>query len=253
MNFQNAEEKGILSRILDLAEQVLKTQQVLVTDFYEPNYLELGQEALKRYSDLKISFVGGYSGAERQRIVIFPDYIDAEAIPQLVDIVNLKGGKNFHLLKHRDFLGAVLGLGIRREKIGDILVGEGICSIVAAKDLAPYIQSNLSRVGSVQVQAELGIISEESLVKKFKLINTTVSALRLDAVSCQGFGLSRSQMVNEIKSGKLKVNWKENSKVDFTVKEGDVISCRGKGRIIIEEIVGLTKKGRYSIVLRRLL
>ena len=84
-----------------------------------------------------------------------------------------------------------------------------------------------------------------------KVINATVADLRLDAVAAAGYGVSRSRMADEIKSLNVKVNWQEAKKAAQPVKEGDVLSFRGRGRVEVAEIRGTTKKGRISITLKR--
>jgi RNA-binding protein YlmH len=251
----DAEERACMTRILDLAERVLTKHEVAVSDFLEPRYTGLAKDILRGLPDLKFVFEGGHGEAERQRIVLFPGYLEPEDLKPQIGILKITGGRKFTALKHRDFLGALLGLGIRREKIGDILIGEQYCLTVVAQELTSYIAANLRQVGNVPVQvAPLSEIEPQfGREENFKQIKTTVASLRLDAVSSHGFSLSRSQMLEEIKDGKVKLNWKETTDPAKPVQKGDTISCRGRGRLIVEDVTGATKKGRVGIVLKRLL
>ena len=87
--------------------------------------------------------------------------------------------------------------------------------------------------------------------EKVKIISATVAALRLDAVAAAGYGTSRSRMADEIKSQNVKINWKEAKNAAQSVEAGDVISFRGRGRVELAEVRGTTKKGRFSITLKR--
>jgi RNA-binding protein YlmH len=112
--------------------------------------------------------------------------------------------------------------------------------------------SNWSQVGKVPIT--LKEIDEEQLAvepERIKEIKGTVASLRLDAVAAEGFGTSRSKMVREIKAERVKVNWKPVSNPALSISQGDVLSIRGRGRVVVSEVGGTTRKGRTSIVLHR--
>ena len=160
--------------------------------------------------------------------------------------------KRYYDLSHRDILGAFMGTGCKREALGDIVfVPEG-AQLVVEKALLNYLSSNLTQIGAAPIT--LTEIPREELLQKeekVKVINATVADLRLDAVAAAGYGVSRSRMADEIKSLNVKVNWQEAKKAAQPVKEGDVLSFRGRGRVEVAEIRGTTKKGRISITLKR--
>ena len=157
-------------------------------------------------------------------------------------------------LSHRDFLGSLMGLGIKREKIGDILVRDDNCSIIVMEDIAEYLSYNLNKVGNSKVTIELKDVDELEVPEpKTKVLNTTVTSLRLDSVSSAGFGISRSKMVEYIKSEKVSLNWDVTSSLTRLVQQGDTISVRGKGRMVVESIGKTTKKGRIGVVLKKLI
>ena len=112
--------------------------------------------------------------------------------------------------------------------------------------------SNWTQVGRVPII--LKEIDEEQLAvepERIKEIKGTVASLRLDAVAAEGFGTSRSKMVREIKGERVKLNWKPVSNPALAISEGDVLSIRGRGRVVVSEVGGTTRKGRTSIVLHR--
>lgn len=255
-HLRDDEEKKVMTRILDLVEQVLVKHQVMVSDFLDPYHAGLARDILQGIADIDFIFQGGHRNAERKRIVIFPPYLRAELIEPKVQALKVSGtGQQFKVLSHRDFLGAVLGLGLRREKIGDILVAQDSAFMMVAAELAQFVEVNLKQVGRVPVTVK--ILAEGELDHEyqgnFKLIRATVASLRLDAVGGHGFNLSRTQMAQEIRAGKVKLNWKITTDPAKTVQEGDTISVSGRGRMVVEEITGTTKKGRIGLVIKRLL
>ena len=145
-----------------------------------------------------------------------------------------------------------MGMGCEREIMGDIvLVPEG-AQFVADKTFANYIESNLTQIGAVHVSLkQIGREELQAKEEKIKIISATVAALRLDAVAAAGYGISRSRMADEIKNQNVKLNWKEAKSAAQSVAEGDVISFRGRGRVELSEIRGMTKKGRCAVTLKR--
>ena len=155
-------------------------------------------------------------------------------------------------LSHRDFLGSLLGLGISREKLGDLLVNDGFCDVLLLPELRDFLMLNLESAGRVRLRAEpigLGEISPPPL--QVKTIRDTVAGLRLDAVMASGFSISRSKAAEAISAGRVQLNHRDCLKCDKSVAAGDVISCRGLGKCRLTETGGLSKKGRTVIVMER--
>lgn len=252
-HLREAEEKKSMARILDLAEQVLRKHEVLASDFLDPYHAGLAHDILVGIPDIKFIFQGGYQDAERKRIILFPHYLQPEDVESQIQILKITGP--FEALSHRDFLGAVLGLGLKREKVGDILVAQESAFVMVAAELAQYVALNLSQVGRVPVTVQFlaeGDLEHE-YQENFKLIRATVASLRLDAVGGHGFNLSRTKMAQEIKAGKVKLNWMLTTNPAQEVEDGDTISFTGYGRVVVADIQGTTRKGRISLVLKRLL
>ena len=248
-----SDEAQFSARIGELGARCLTEQKPVWTDFLEPPQLEQAQAVLHWKTGTRYQSFGGYHQAERRRLVIYPDYYLAETIqPALACLeVTADGSPEF---THRDYLGALLNLGLRREKIGDLLVQNSSCQMICHPDLEEYIRLNLTRVGSHPVTVQP--IEPEQLTPptlRAKEIRSTVASLRLDAVAALGFGESRTKMAREIKADRVRVNWKPVKNPDQVVNPGDVISIRGRGRVIFQELSGRSKKGRQGIVLTRLI
>ena len=115
-----------------------------------------------------------------------------------------------------------------------------------------YISQNLTEVGQATISVESVTLDDlPAKEEKVKEIRATVASLRLDSVAASGFGTSRTRMSEDIAAAKVKINWQEAKSSSQSVKVGDIISMRGRGRVEVVEIPGQTKKGRYSILLRR--
>lgn len=210
-------------------------------------------EMLGRIRDIGVRAFGGYDDAERVIFALYPDYMDGEDIFFPVDAVKITYNPKFSSsLSHRDFLGSILGLGIERAKVGDILVYDSEAYCFADASVSSYITANLERVGHTKVSAETADMSLVRLPeKKIEVRNVTVSSLRADTVFGAVFGKSRSETQELIKAERASVNWSTVKSVSDIIKEGDVLSLKGSGRGILMEIGGTTKKGRTVITVGR--
>ncbi len=249
---KRVENRDIVARAIDLAEQAIKTWEIVETDFLSPPEIAEVKDVFSRLTDVELIANGGYPQAERQRLGFCRSEIPFE--PDLVPLaaIQIAGNFLFDPPTHRDFLGAMLGCGIVREKTGDIIVlGEQGAQAIVSPELVEFLETNLTQVRSVPVKTRRIELSELKIREPKKKELTTVEAsLRLDAVASAGFGMSRSKMVDLISSGDVRVNWKEITQSARELKAGDLVSIRGKGRLEIGEIA-VTKKERYRINLTR--
>lgn len=247
------ERKILLAQINDLAEKAIRDQEPQWTGFLEPPDREQAQAVLSWNPQVRFNAFGGYAKAERRRMVIYPDYYIVETIQPALAFLEITV-KSPEPLGHRDYLGAILSLGIKREKLGDLLVAPDRCQLVLVPELVDFLSTHLKKVGNHPV--ELTEIDPEQLnppQQREKVIKSTVASLRLDAIAGLGFGQSRTKMVREIRSERVKVNWKIEKNPDAPLEPGAVISIRGRGRVVFKEITGTSKKGRIGIVLVRML
>ena len=251
---KGVENREQMARILDLADRAIKTWEVAQTDFLSPIELMETQTAFNRLTEVHLVAFGGYPQAERQRVAIAR--IDLPLDPTSVPLAALEIAGNFLFdsASHRDFLGSILGTGIVREKVGDIIVlGERGAQAVVSPDLVEFLEMSLTQVRSVPVKTQRIELGELKIREPKKKELTTVEAsMRLDAIASAGFGMSRSKMADLINSGDVRVNWKDISQTSYQVKPNDLIAIRGKGRLEVGE-VQVTKKERYRIQLTRYL
>ncbi len=232
--------------------QSIRGKEGLQTSFLDPLQLELAQAALQEFPNLSFTIFGGYPAAERACLRVFP----AEQHGSLPEVAGLlvKGSFDEERLSHRDFLGAILGLGLRRDQVGDILLtGRGRAVIIVVESKAEFICSQLKQVGSVAVECCVSELDQLPLpVKEGKEISGTVASVRLDAVISIGFGLSRSRAAILIKGGLSKVNWRSVESPAHQLQEGDIISLQGRGRLELLSLEGETRKGRKRLRLKKI-
>ncbi|MEH1848284.1 MAG: photosystem II S4 domain protein [Nostoc sp.] len=249
---KGVENRDSVARVIDQAEQAIKTWEVVLTDFLSPPELAEIQRVFNRLTEVQLAAWGGYPQAERQRIAIARSELPLYQSQVSLVAVEIAGNFLFDTASHRDFLGAMLGTGIVREKTGDIIVlGERGAQAIVAPELVEFLETNLKQVRSVPVKTQRIEVTELKVREPKKKELTTVEAsLRLDAIASAGFGMSRSKMVDFIDAGDVRVNWKEVTQASSQVKSGDLIAIRSKGRLEIGEIA-VTKKDRYRVQLTR--
>lgn len=250
-SYNSENMKILLAHIQDLAEKSLKEQSPQWTDFLEPPEREQAEATLRWVTGVRFNAYGGYPKSERRRLVIYPDYYLAETIQPEFTILEVRA-RTTDQLTHRDYLGALMALGIKRSKVGDLLVNDQTCQVIVIPELAEFLMIHLTSVGNSSV--DVAIIEPEQLNlpdRRTKEIRTTVASLRLDALAALGFGESRTKMARDIKAERVKVNWKPTKSPDLALNPGDIISIRGRGRVEFKEVTGKSKKGRIGIVLIR--
>ena len=250
LKIYDAEQLPKLKRIIDILNQVMKSYEVVSTDFLSPDIQGYIKSICFHYPDLKYTLEGGYDDAEYKKMIVYPDYL--ESVESDLSIVDITYHEKYGDVSHRDVLGAVLGLGLKREVIGDILLENGHVQVMTSDHVATFLLSHLTKVGRVTVSTDL--VDKDHLIEKvesIQWIHTTVKSLRLDAIIASGFNLSRSKAVDLIKAERVKLNHNVSIQTSKELSEGDLISVKGKGRIKIDSINGLTKKERYKVDIKK--
>ncbi|XP_010916069.3 uncharacterized protein [Elaeis guineensis] len=242
-----------VKNILDMARRASSRREILHTDFLPPPAVKESMSALEKLSDIRAVAQGGYPQAERCRISV--GHSDAMTTdPDVVAALSISGNFGFEACSHGDFLGAILGTGIVREKIGDILLqGEKGAQVLVVPELTEFLISALDKVRNVPVTCkQIPLLALEYEPPRTKSFKTVEASLRVDALASAGFKISRSKLVNLISAGDVRVNWSPVIKNGTVLKTGDIVSINGKGRLKIGEIT-TTRKGKYAVELIRYL
>ena len=259
---QTKELKLLESRFIELSRTAYQREIITYSDFLnlnEQNILHtLPKEAL--YTGY-LSF-GGYDLAERQMAAFIPDalylrYGKNEITPAetgypfcalKITPVNLKFAEK---LTHRDYLGAVLNLGIDRSRTGDIIPEDTGALLFVHNDIADFLCSELTRVRHTSVSAEQVPLTEIDYTPEFEEVRGTVASVRLDSLLSLAFNQSRSRLTGLIEGAKVYVNGRLITSNGYQPEEGDIISVRGMGKFRYEYAGGRTRKNRISVVINR--
>lgn len=248
------EDRLAQARVLDRAEQAAHRNIPAATDFLSPQRQMQALDLLRLAGIPETAYVlqGGYEGAERKILLFLPDWLEAEGAESQSPIRCLRAAfREEERPTHRDFLGSLMGMGIAREKVGDILVAGGSADLLVLEGVADFLLQSWTSAGRTKLNVTA--IERSNLhipAARRKEVRDTVSSLRLDAVAASGFRLARGKAAALIESGKVQLNWRECVKPDKLLEAGDVVSARGFGKFELAEAGGLTRQGRISVVLR---
>lgn len=248
----DADERLLLSRVYDKAEQARRGTPAC-TGFLSPAQQDAALRLLNAAGHPRHLFAGGWPDAERKVCALLPDWQEEDLWEPPYAVLRCRWLSG-EALTHRDFLGAILGAGLDREKVGDILVGDGSCDLFVFRELVPYLLSNFTGAGRAKLRVEE--IPPEMVAaprRTVKTIHDTVSSLRLDAVLSTGFSMARGKAAQLISAGRVERNHRVCLKPDQTVQEGDALTCRGLGKCAVTQVGGLSKKGRILITMERFL
>ena len=249
---QTPEDKLLLAKVWDKINAGVQRNIMASTGFLTPRELQMCRYL---FGDLPgLTAFGGYDGAERQLLVYLPDYLDGSALQEEDGPVNCIHG-TFHeseTVSHRDLLGALMGAGIGRETVGDILVGNGCCDFFVTAEIAAYVEQNFDSAGRTRLRLERIGLAEVSVPEaETKEIKDTLASLRLDSVISSGFRIGRSSASDYVSAGRVAIDGLPCEKPDKAITEGTTISVRGLGKIKLTTVNGQTKKGRISVVIHR--
>lgn len=248
---RSEEERLLLSRVWDKREQCRLRSIPAATAFLSPQEQAAATRLLNALGQREgYAFWGGYDGAERQRLLFLPDWMNG---PDDSTIAALRAVcRSGATLTHRDFLGSLMALGLTREKIGDILVESGGCQVLVDPSALDFLVQSWDSAGRERLTVSPLPLEEltvpEAAVKE---VRDTVSSLRLDNVLASAFSLSRGRAAEAVEKGAVQVNYTVCQKPDKPVSVGDVITCRGLGKCVLNAVGSPTKKGRLPVAIRR--
>ncbi|ASC69673.1 uncharacterized protein XM38_006020 [Halomicronema hongdechloris C2206] len=251
---QAVEHRQCLARLLDQVELAIKTWDLVFSDFLSPSEWAEAKAVFQQLTEVHVVAFGGYPQAERQRCGIARTELPLESDQVPLALLDIAGNFLFDAATHRDFLGAILGTGLVREKIGDIIVlGERGAQVIVMPELVDFLETTLTQVRSVPVKTR-AVDWQQLKVRppRTKEMTTVEASMRLDAIASAGFGISRSKMADLINAGDVRVNWITVTRTSHTIEPGDLVAIRGKGRLQIGD-VATTKKQRYRVQLTRYL
>lgn len=232
-----------LSSVYDKLEQSERKNYPIFTDFLDARQIRLVEMLFPFWKD-RLRFFGGIQNAER--CLCYLEFGYEEFPIRLVEV----SSPGLDKLTHGDVLGALMGLGIKRQKIGDILVGENVV-FATKEEVSGYVLQNLLKISRYPVT--LRVLDGFTVVKEqqFSYRSTTVSSLRLDCVVADIAKLSREKTKEYILANKVKVNHFEETNYKKVLSLGDVLSLSHVGRFVLDEAEGVIRKNRLKIVIKK--
>jgi len=220
------------------------------TAFLDERQQALAEAALSRSTNINFLLFGGFEGAVRRVAGIFPEYMQPKAESFPIQALAARHGKG-ERLEHRAVLGSLIALGIARESIGDILPDNGVCRLVVLKTVAEAIKDELRRIGRTGVRCEQEDFTALASVQEFDELRGTLSSPRLDSLVRLLTNLSRERAAVLIRSGLVHKNYLCTEDADEGFSPGDIITVRGHGKYIVDEIGFPTRKSRLPITCRK--
>ena len=243
------DEQPFIDTVVSWTEQVQQTYVPRLTEFLDPREQQIISMIIGNANDeLKLYAAGGSEFAERKRMIIAPFYEEVTEESYQLTLLEANYQEKFITLEHRDAMGAFLSLGVKREKLGDIIVGNGRLQIVLATEISLYVIMNLTSVKNANIKLEEKSLS--SLIDSrpnWVESSKTVSSMRLDTVLKAIYHISRKDAQDAIEKLHVKVNHKVIHDNKFQLQAGDMLSLRGKGRSKLISIEGQTRKENWRI------
>lgn len=244
------DEQPFVDQVLEWKHQVETQYAYKLTDFLDPREQDIIQSIVGQASEVKVDFWGGHEYAERKRAILFPDYYKPECNDYQLVVYELLYPVKFVSINHRNVLGTLMSIGLKRSKFGDIFIEGDRIQLVVAKEIAEYVKMNLTTVGKAKVK-----LKQVSMSEVIDITETwdssrmgTVSSLRLDVILAEAHHFSRQKILQYVKNGLAKVNWKVIDNPAYECRNGDILSVRGLGRCKVMSIEGKTKKEKWRIL-----
>lgn len=257
-DYRKQEDKICLSQVLDKIEFSKTREKIEYTDFLDMYQISLVENFLRKIKFTNYKLYGGYEESERKILIIYPEKYNESMIEKnynkILKIVRVKlpeeeKGK----YTHRNYLGGIVKLGLKREKVGDILVSDEGADIIAMEDFAEILAKELANLTrfekSIITIEEINNIRKREI--KLEIIKIIVPSLRLDNIVSDLARTSRSKAAQIIAQERVFINGQNETKLSKQIKLNDIITIRGKGRFVVKEFVGTTRSGRTIVAIEK--
>lgn len=243
-------ESLLQARVRDAAALCLRRGRPCFVGFLAEEERGVAEQIAAREPSVDFTFFGGYEEAVRGMLAVFPSDFPREAVSFPLTALGFSYRKEASLC-HRDFLGTLLGCGIERDAVGDILCGQGLTVAFVSRELVPYLKEQISRVGREGVTLLPAYDGELPEQREAEELRFTVASPRLDAVVAALAKLSRAKAAETIGAGLVQLCHVVCTAPAREIKIGDTLSVRGVGRFTVESFGGETKKGRNIITVKK--
>ncbi|MCY7770485.1 RNA-binding protein [Bacillus haynesii] len=246
------DEESFIDQALEWKRIVAEQYRMKLTDFLDPREQVILQSVIGQSDDVRLEFFGGFPEAERKRAVLFPEYAEPSAEDFQVQGWEVIYPQKFASIEHRELLGSLMGIGLKRQKFGDLIFSDGTWQFICSEEVADFVFTQLTQIGKVKVSLEKIPLSKLKVPEQdVEIRDDTVSSLRLDAICSAMSRQSRQKAQVLVKNGLVKVNWKVIEDPSYALAEGDMVSIRGFGRFRMKNIDGKTKKGKWRLTFEK--
>jgi RNA-binding protein YlmH len=249
LNSINHEDKNLVSNLYNKMQIAQKTNKIIFTnDFVSPLIWNQVIATCENYNIHAYAF-GIFKDSDRRMLAF-----SGQDIPIMypINLLKISNNSKFSTLLHKDYLGAIMSLGIKREKLGDLIISDKICYAPVCSDISSYIINNLNDIGNCPCKVrEYDCTSQELPERKFEEKIIIATSLRLDGMVAAICNVSRNNSVGLISTGKILVNYMQCLKKDKIIKCSDTLTIRGYGKFKISEIIGTTQKERLKLIIKK--
>lgn len=257
-DYKKQEDKMCLAQVLDKVEISKTKGRIESTDFLDMYQVSLVESFLKKNRIEQYKLFGGYEDSERKILITYPENYTEEMVQKnynkFLKVVRIELPEEEHgKYAHRNYLGGIVKLGLKREKVGDILVANEGADIVVVSDFVEILEKELPSLTRFE-NSKISITEITNLKKKeikIENIEIIVPSLRLDNIVSDLAKTSRSKASQIIAQERVFINGQNETKVSKQVKLGDIITIRGKGRFIIKDFKGTTRSGRTVVLIEK--
>lgn len=237
------ETELLKARIYDIADICEKNNRPKFMGFLSLEEASLAEKLLSK-RNIMYKLWGGYDDAQRRSLGCFPDWCEETHFPIKAITFNYRKANK---LSHRDFLGSLMALGIKRETVGDILIEDGRAVAFVSEEIAEYIIQEVKKVGRIGVEPLIGFTLPLPQIGTLAEFSETVASLRLDCVVSALTNVSRARACEKIVEGTVSVNSERTEKTTRIICDGDVLTVRGSGKFIILSTFDRSRKGRIIL------
>lgn len=242
-----SEEEAVVTRLFDKLVIAEKSGKIVHSnEFYTPG---IWSGVLKLNSQLETNVFcdGVFEEAERRMIT----FCIEEHVYQPIKVLCINNKSKFHSLQHKDYLGAIMSLGIKREKIGDLIVAGDRCYCAVCEDIASYICDNIDMVAHCPCEVTEIYDYEKMPTYRFEEKIVISTSMRADCIISSLTGLSRSKSVDLIRAGKVLIDYVEVREKDYDIDTASTVTVRGYGKFKICEVVGNSGSGRLKVLVKK--
>ncbi|WP_429971252.1 RNA-binding protein [Fructilactobacillus sp. Tb1] len=232
----------------DWIERANNEYRPVLTEFLNGREIYLLQTLVNRYPNLKLATNGGYAGAEMKRGLIYPEYFEPQLSDFELSVLQIDYPIKFATIKHSQVLGTIMGSGIERSVLGDIITDGEQWEVIVEKTMESYLINSIDHIGRTKVKL-VPIPADQILhvIDDSKVVNLTLPSLRMDVIIAAVFHISRNVAKELILHDKVRLNWFTYDKPDYDIAVHDLLSVRGYGRIRLIANNGFSKKDKYKV------